>query len=360
MGFNVGSSWENMASQFASQFQRQNASSTSGTQNVDQTGTQTGSTTGTQTGTTTGNQTGTTSSTSTPTTTANWDNLQNIISGNYGKTGLTGGQQGVVDNLKNWQTSGQNAGAVLTGMAPEIRTTAGQTARDVSGRTGAEFAGAYKNPFENDVVSASLGDLENSFMKSQNHLRAQYGGQGWSPTAGSSSGTQIAAAQGADDYLRNVASTSAGLRSQGFNTAQGLGAGDAGRFMAADISNQAIDNTGIDRKLGGLRDIAGNAVNAERLGMAANQQIFDMYGGGGQNLLQFLGLQTPAFGQSTTGTQAGTSAANTSGTTAGTSAGTTANTTLATNASNTTGTESGSTSGTSNNQGSGRESSFGK
>ncbi len=106
-------------------------------------------------------------------------------------------------------------------------------APSISASQGAKFLADYENPYTSDVVNASLGDLRNAYDRGMVN-------SGMAAAAGGAFGGgrhAIREAQMADDYLRNVAGTSANLRNQGFNTAAGFGMQDANRFLQADTTN---------------------------------------------------------------------------------------------------------------------------
>lgn len=108
------------------------------------------------------------------------------------------------------------------------------SAPTISAQTGAEFMGAYRNPFESQVVDAALSDLGRNYDRSVAASDLAQSAAG--AFGGGRHGLRDAAM--ADDYLRTVAATSGGLRSQGFNTAAQFGQADAGRFLDAARSNQ--------------------------------------------------------------------------------------------------------------------------
>lgn len=92
----------------------------------------------------------------------------------------------------------------------------------------------YMNPYANQVVDASLADLDQNYKRSMNQsglLQAAGGAFGGGRHA-------IREAQVVDDYLRNVGSTSSQLRNQAFNSAAGLIQSDQNRALQASQSNQ--------------------------------------------------------------------------------------------------------------------------
>lgn len=113
---------------------------------------------------------------------------------------------------------------------------AGQAATpdDVIARTGREFMDAYKNPYEQAVLDTTLDDLRREYDKSVN--RSKMAAAAGGAYGGGRHG--VFDAENADNYLRTVGSTSAGIRNLGFTNALGAGQTDATRFLGADQGNQ--------------------------------------------------------------------------------------------------------------------------
>ena len=308
-------------------------SASGGKQNQNQTTTTSGQTSGTSNTTNQGQYT----RNQTVNPTDIWNLGSNQLFGNLGQSGLNGGQQGQVDYL-----TGRQAGGALPNEVGYTNSVLSQYVGNnyqaptaaapgsVAAPSGASQMGQYENPYENQVVQSTMADLGHAFDQSQNQLRAQYGGQGWSPTAGAPAGEQVAAAEGANNYLRTLGSTIGNLRSQGFNTAAGYGQQDASRISGASAQDAA--NTMANNQFNARQK---SAADAQSIGVAQNYiqdlmkmngidsansgQIFDMAGVGNSNLLNLLGSQVPAFGQSNSGTTSGTSNTATTGTASGTS-----------------------------------------
>jgi hypothetical protein len=93
--------------------------------------------------------------------------------------------------------------------------------------------GAYRNPYEQEVVGTTLAD----FDADAGRLRAQQAAQAARTGAFGGSRNAILAAQTEGELARARASTAAGLRAAGFNAAAGLGAADADRATAASQFN---------------------------------------------------------------------------------------------------------------------------
>jgi hypothetical protein len=128
----------------------------------------------------------------------------------------------------------------------------------------------WMNPYTSSVIDASLGDLS--------HARDMQGVKdNASATAAHAFGGTRQAVQNSltsDDYLRNVASTTAGLRSAGFNTAAGLAQQDASRglqaneFNAGAMNDAAARNQQADLSGASLRNSAAGV-----LGSLGNSQF---------------------------------------------------------------------------------------
>jgi hypothetical protein len=127
-----------------------------------------------------------------------------------------------VDTVSPTTVSPTNVSATQIGFDP------------VSAQQGSEFMSAYRNPFEDQVVAGALGDLE----RKHNLALTAAGNRQQAAGAFGGSATALENALIGDDYRRTVANTTAGLRSDGFKTAAGLGMQDATRSLQAGGMNQ--------------------------------------------------------------------------------------------------------------------------
>lgn len=309
---------------------------TSGSSNTNSSVNQTGASNVNQTGASTGSTVGATTGTTGVNTTGAWDQLSALLSGQLGAGGLTPEQTTSLARVQNYITGPNNAAGQIGGVLPQLQGIANAGPSQVStpgligGKTAAQYAGQYTNPYENQVVQSTLGDLEKNYLKTDNQLRATYGGaRGWSPTAGYASGTQLAAAENADNYLKTAASTAGNLRRDGFNTSISAGGADASRIqtadtqnvsnaMAGDLANANLREQGFTRSGNALQQIIGGALAGQGAAIGGNQSVYNMGGGSVQQLLAGMSGQTPAFGQTSTGSTAGTSTGTTAGNTSGT------------------------------------------
>ena len=111
--------------------------------------------------------------------------------------------------------------------------------QNIGAGTGAQFMGAYQNPYETQVVQATLADIERQRQISQQAQQARAVGA----RAFGGSRQAVAESIANEDYMRQAANTAAQLRSAGFTTAAGLGQTDAARALQAQMANQGVDLT---------------------------------------------------------------------------------------------------------------------
>lgn len=148
-----------------------------------------------------------------------------------------GAVQGVLNNPLNGQINPQSITA---------------SPINASSYNAAQLAGTdlspYLNPYTNDVVNTSLADLQRSRDQQQVN-------DNQSATASHAFGGTRQAVQNSltsNDYLRNVASTTANLRNVGYQNAQGAAFSDigarnqAGQYNATNAQNANIFNSGQD------------------------------------------------------------------------------------------------------------------
>jgi hypothetical protein len=169
-------------------------------------------------------------------------------------------------------------GSLLNYRAPAVvappTVTAGQLA-------GTDLA-PYLNPYTNDVVNAALNDLQ--------HARQVQGvaDNAAAAAAHAFGGTRQAVldANTTNDYLRNVATTTAGLRQSGYQNAQQAALSDIGNRLAADQFNATgAYNAGTTNA---ANDLAGAGLRMN----AANQ-----YANLGQNYFNQLSQQGQLYSQ---------------------------------------------------------------
>lgn len=105
-----------------------------------------------------------------------------------------------------------------------------------SGGKARDYVGAYLNPYLKDVVDASAAD----FDASAGQVRAQQALDLAGAGAFGGSGSALTRSLTEGELSRGRASTLAGLRSRGWETALGAAAGDADRATQARISNAHV------------------------------------------------------------------------------------------------------------------------
>jgi hypothetical protein len=93
---------------------------------------------------------------------------------------------------------------------------------------------AYMNPYLQNVVDSSMTDLGDAYGRNLTASNMQAAASG--AFGGGRHG--IRDAQVADDYMRNVARTTSGLRNQAYDSAAGLIQGDQNRALQAASANQ--------------------------------------------------------------------------------------------------------------------------
>lgn len=111
----------------------------------------------------------------------------------------------------------------------------------------------YMNPFTQSVIDTSLADLSRSRdvqRVADNQKATAAGAFGGSRQGVADSLTNA-------DYLRTVASTTAGLRSAGYDKAVGAATDDLNRRFSADTANAGNDITGAGVRMNGAAALSG-------------------------------------------------------------------------------------------------------
>ncbi len=207
-----------------------------------------------------------------------FDRLTGGVMGRYGmaqpdQTGLQTGAPnsfvygfgdtttGAMNDITGWRGSGDQLRALAAGVMPDAITAGtlgapqqiGQiaapgtigniSAAQIAPVTNAEASTAkqhmdqYFNPYLKDVVDTSLADFDVGAARQSTEQRMRR-------DAGSAFGDRAAIADAVlgGELARGRGSLSANLRSNAFNTAAGLGAGDAGRFTSVSMANAGAAN----------------------------------------------------------------------------------------------------------------------
>ena len=143
-----------------------------------------------------------------------------------------------------------------------------QAIANVNGGTGAQFMGAYQNPYENQVVQSALNDVE--LARQRAGLSDRAAATAAKAFGGSRQG--VAEALTNEAALRNASSTAANLRSAGFTTAAQLGQSDAARMLQAQMANQGVDLSTLqaNTSLAQQAALANQAANAQGAGIRLN------------------------------------------------------------------------------------------
>jgi hypothetical protein len=140
------------------------------------------------------------------------------------------------------QQVSQGASAIQGASTYQPTMAAGQQAdrsavRNLDAQSGAQNMSQYMNPFQQDVVDVALGDIERARQMQQ----IQGGAQAQRAGAFGGSRQGVAQALTNEAALREAGRTAAGLRSQGFEFAAGMGQQDAARQLQAQSANQGVD-----------------------------------------------------------------------------------------------------------------------
>jgi len=149
------------------------------------------------------------------------------------------------------------------GLSTNDKVNAGQLA-------GSDLS-AYTNPYEDQVVQQSLGDIERQRLMAQNSGGAQAGAA--NAFGGSRQG--IAEAETNRAYAEQAAKTASGLRQSGYMNAQNQAGQDIGRTMQADLANQQAGMQSSQFNVG-------TDLQSQQANQAANMQA-NQFGASAQN-----------------------------------------------------------------------------
>ena len=164
------------------------------------------------------------------------------------------------------------AGQQTTNMASLLALReAGYTPQQIQSMTGAQYMGAYQNPFEQQVVQGALGDIERQRQISQQAQQARAVGA----RAFGGSRQAVAESIANEDYMRQAANTAAQLRSAGFTTAAGFGQTDAARAMEAARANAANQIAGAGIRQTAVGQLGALGAQQQNLGMTGAQAVMN-------------------------------------------------------------------------------------
>ena len=186
------------------------------------------------------------------------------LGGNYGMNGNYGinGNYGMNGNY----TSGDSSYTATMAQAPgqdlysyDPATMQGQSYQ--AAQLSDQDINQYMNPYTQNVIDSTMNDLD---MARQNALN----NTGVAATRGGAFGGDrhgIMEAQNNNDYMQNVARTSAQLRNQGFQNAQRAAMGDV------SAQNQAFSSNAAMAQQAGLANQAAQNARDQFVGQTANQ-----------------------------------------------------------------------------------------
>jgi len=162
------------------------------------------------------------------------------------------------------------AGQQTTNRAAELALAeAGYTPQQIQAMTGAQYMGAYQNPYEQQVVQGTLADIERQRQISQQAQQARATGA----RAFGGSRQAVAESIANEDYMRQAANTAAQLRSAGFTTAAGFGQTDAARAMEAARANAANQIAGAGIRQTAVGQLGALGAQQQNLGMTGAQAV---------------------------------------------------------------------------------------
>ena len=148
----------------------------------------------------------------------------------------------------------------------QIIPQAGQLANIANQTYDTATAQAYANPYENQVISGALGDLQEAYGQSQTAMDAQAIGSG--AFGGSRQGIQNVLGQ--ERYLDSVADTSARLRQAGFES----GASRFAQDRAAQLQGATTQIGALQSASQGLQAYGQQARGIEQAGLAEGYRDF--------------------------------------------------------------------------------------
>ena len=200
-------------------------------------------------------------------------------------------QAPTVGNAPTISGAGYDASQVTV---PTIGSVPGATATDASAGSIYGNLNQFQNPYQQQVIDASLADFDHEAQVQQAQLEAQ------GAASGALGGSRFGIAQGEllADQGRSRAQLDAGLRSQGFDTAANLAGQQAGFDQSANLFN-AQNQTGISQFNSGQgATLAQAQAGLDLQGGVANQQALDAAGQFGAQSRYDAGLANAQLGAS--------------------------------------------------------------
>jgi hypothetical protein len=164
------------------------------------------------------------------------------------------------------------AGQQTTNQAAQLALReAGYTPEQIQAMTGAQYMGAYQNPYEQQVVQNTLADIERQRQISQQAQQTRAVGA----KAFGGSRQAIAESLANEDYTRRSADIAAQLRSAGFTTAAGLGQTDAARALETARANAANQIAGAGIRQTAVGQLGALGSQQQNLGMTGAQAVMN-------------------------------------------------------------------------------------
>lgn len=294
-----------------------------------------GNQSGSYSGTTSNTSTGTSSGETTVNPTDLWTQGSQQLFGTYGAGGLTPEQQAAMATL-NPNAAKTNSGidyanSVLKNyVGDNYKTPTSAGAPQVSASTAYSMADPYRQAYGTGVLDPALADYDTGVARSANAFRA--GNIAGGSQGGAYGSNPVGAGVLAGEAARGRGALSSQIRSGILDKSFGFGGADAGMKLGADTTNAAntLQNNQFNANQQSRADaqsigVAQNYINdlfrQNGMDSSAANQIFNMSGGGLNQIIASLGTQVPAFGQTATGTNSNTSTGNASGTSTGSSSG---------------------------------------
>ena len=180
----------------------------------------------------------------------------------------------------------------------QILPQSGQLAAIGAQKYDTATAQAYANPYENQVVSGALKDLQEAYGQSQQSMNASAIGAG--AFGGSRQGIQNVL--GAERFIESAADTSARLRQAGFES----GANRFAQDRAAQLASAQSQISGLQQASAGLAGFGTQARGIEQAGLAEGYRDFiEEREFGGNQVKQMIGALSGApirsYGEERTG-----------------------------------------------------------
>jgi hypothetical protein len=164
----------------------------------------------------------------------------------------------------------QQSAQGLTGAMGGAQAAMGYQPQNITAQTAAGGIGTYMNPYTQQVIDASMADLERQRQMQQNQLGQQASAAG----AFGGSRQSIAEAETNRAFAQQGGQLAAQLRQQGFNTALGASQQDVANQMQAAQANQQAGLSGANLRLSGAGQLGGLAQQGFNMGQQIGQQQF--------------------------------------------------------------------------------------